>query len=94
MNNADKKAKTKKRLKQLLSLCAVIVIVSLSLFVWFRMIGMEGSPVRQYNIGETKRISTEKPDTIDVLFLGSSHCWNSYNPQVLWDEYGYTSYNM
>lgn len=94
MNNADKKAKTKKRLKQLLSLCAVIVIVSLSLFVWFRMIGMEGSPVRQYNVGETKRISAEKPDTIDVLFLGSSHCWNSYNPQVLWDEYGYTSYNM
>lgn len=30
---------------------------------------------------------------IDVLFLGTSHMYNSVFPQVLWDEYGITSYN-
>ncbi|MBO4458814.1 MAG: hypothetical protein J5802_13945 [Butyrivibrio sp.] len=35
-----------------------------------------------------------KEDQIDVLFLGSSHVINAVNPAVLYDEYGYTSYNM
>lgn len=30
---------------------------------------------------------------IDVLFLGTSHMYNSVLPQVLWNEYGITSYN-
>ena len=33
-------------------------------------------------------------DTVDVLFLGSSHCVTSFDPQVLYDEYGITSYNL
>ncbi|SDH59297.1 hypothetical protein SAMN05421493_10268 [Pseudobutyrivibrio sp. 49] len=33
-------------------------------------------------------------DSVDVLFLGSSHCINAFNPQVLYDEYGITSYNL
>ncbi len=31
---------------------------------------------------------------IDVLFMGSSHVINAINPVVLFDDYGYTSYNM
>ncbi|MBR5359387.1 MAG: hypothetical protein IK123_00735 [Lachnospiraceae bacterium] len=31
---------------------------------------------------------------VDVLFLGSSHVINGFNPVVLYDEYGITSYNM
>lgn len=33
-------------------------------------------------------------DTVDVLFLGSSHAYSSFCPQVLYDEYGLTSYNL
>ena len=33
-------------------------------------------------------------DQIDVLFMGSSHVINGYNPAVLFEEYGITSYNM
>ena len=29
----------------------------------------------------------------DVLFMGSSHMLNSVNPNILWGEYGITSYN-
>jgi hypothetical protein len=35
-----------------------------------------------------------KKGNIDVLFLGSSHVINGYNPDVLYKNYGYTSYNM
>lgn len=31
-------------------------------------------------------------DTVDVLFLGSSHAFEDYNTSVLWDEYGMASY--
>ncbi|WP_026658369.1 hypothetical protein [Butyrivibrio sp. AC2005] len=33
-------------------------------------------------------------DTIDVLFLGSSHAAAAFNPQVVYDKYGITSYNL
>ncbi|MBR7037991.1 MAG: SGNH/GDSL hydrolase family protein [Oscillospiraceae bacterium] len=31
-------------------------------------------------------------DTVDVLFLGSSHAFESFNTAVLWDDYGIAAY--
>ncbi|MCR5287422.1 MAG: hypothetical protein K6D93_05680 [Saccharofermentans sp.] len=31
-------------------------------------------------------------DSVDVLFLGSSHAFETYNTSVLWDEYGIASF--
>lgn len=39
-------------------------------------------------------LSESKEGHIDVLFIGSSHVINAINPVVLYDDYGYTSYNM
>ena len=33
-------------------------------------------------------------DVVDVLFLGSSHCYCSVNPAVLWDEYGIAAFSL
>ena len=33
-------------------------------------------------------------DSVDVLFLGSSHAAAAFNPQVIYDKYGITSYNL
>jgi len=33
-------------------------------------------------------------NSVDVLFMGSSHAVSSYNPQVIYDTYGITSYNL
>ncbi|SFT33115.1 hypothetical protein SAMN02910301_0370 [Lachnospiraceae bacterium XBD2001] len=33
-------------------------------------------------------------NSVDVLFMGSSHAASSYNPQVIYDNYGITSYNL
>lgn len=35
-----------------------------------------------------------EPDTLDVLCLGSSHLYYGFYPNVLWEEYGITSYVM
>ena len=35
-----------------------------------------------------------KKNSVDVLFFGSSHAVCSFNPQVLYDTYGITSYNL
>lgn len=33
-----------------------------------------------------------KNNTVDVLFLGSSHAYTAFNTGILWDEYGIASY--
>ena len=33
-------------------------------------------------------------DSVDVLFIGSSHAAAAFNPQVIYDKYGITSYNL
>lgn len=33
-------------------------------------------------------------NTVDVLFFGSSHGMSAFNPQVIYDKYGITSYNL
>ena len=33
-------------------------------------------------------------NTVDVLFMGSSHAVTALNPQVIYDRYGITSYNL
>ncbi len=33
-------------------------------------------------------------ELIDVLFLGSSHCYCTVNNAKLWEEYGYSTFNM
>ena len=35
-----------------------------------------------------------KRNSVDVLFLGSSHVMSSFNPQVIYDNYGIVSYNL
>lgn len=37
----------------------------------------------------------EQPqNSIDILFLGTSHCYNSFSPEILYQEYGISSYNL
>lgn len=33
-------------------------------------------------------------NTVDALFLGSSHCFCTVNNAILWDDYGISSYNL
>ncbi|MDX9697155.1 MAG: hypothetical protein RBT49_15295 [Bacteroidales bacterium] len=45
---------------------------------------------------ETSRMKTfykQPKNSIDVLFLGTSTTLHAFSPLLLWDEYGFTSYN-
>lgn len=37
-------------------------------------------------------VDAEETDTIDVIFLGDSVCYSSFNPLQIYAEYGYTSF--
>ena len=39
-----------------------------------------------------KRFYELEDDSVDVLFLGSSHVFETYNTSVLWDDYGIASF--
>lgn len=43
--------------------------------------------------GQEAFYATE-PDSLDVLFMGTSHAFYSFSPQMLYDEYGITSHNL
>lgn len=80
----------KKTIKWLAAI-AVFLLVGVLLFggiseVLRRKSGAESDMVHSfYEIEE---------DTLDVLFLGSSHLYYGVQPNVLWRDYGITSYDM
>ncbi|MBR1865278.1 MAG: hypothetical protein IJ801_02100 [Lachnospiraceae bacterium] len=50
-----------------------------------------------YKMGENDTINSfykEPNDSIDVLFVGSSHAYSSFSPMELWNEAGISSYNL
>ena len=40
------------------------------------------------------QLSNTPKDTIDVAFVGSSHCFAGIEPCILWDEYGISAFDM
>lgn len=38
-------------------------------------------------------VLTEKDDTIDVIFLGDSLIYSSISPMMIWNDYGFTSFD-
>ncbi len=36
----------------------------------------------------------QPPDTVDVVFIGSSHIYTDVNPAVLWEEFGMSAYDL
>lgn len=45
-------------------------------------------------LSATQQLYATEDDLIDLLFLGSSHCYCGINPSVLWDEYGISAFDM
>lgn len=45
-----------------------------------------------YNVTEYE-LMDEKKDTVDVIFLGDSLIYSSISPMVIWNDYGYTSFD-
>ena len=45
-------------------------------------------------LSTTSQLYATENDLIDIVFLGSSHCYCGINPDILWGEYGYSAFGM
>lgn len=45
-------------------------------------------------LSSTKQLYSTEDDLMDVVFLGSSHCYCGISPDVLWGNYGISAFNM
>ncbi len=52
------------------------------------------TPKHDYGICSALTFYQQKPDTIDVLTIGTSLAYSGINTNVLWKEYGITAYNL
>lgn len=49
---------------------------------------------KENNSEVVARFYEEKKNSIDVIFLGSSHTYCGFSPMELWNSYGISSYNL
>ena len=87
--NNSKNMKTKTKINIALKIIFFTLIVGFLLYASTIVLRRKDS---LYKYADFFKVAKE--DQIDVLFIGSSHVINAVNPAVLYDEYGYTSYNM
>ena len=45
-------------------------------------------------LSSTTQLYATKDNLMDVIFLGSSHCYCTISPDVLWGNYGIAGFNM
>jgi len=45
-------------------------------------------------LSATQQLYATEDELIDLVFMGSSHCFCGVNPSVLWDTYGISAFDM
>ena len=45
-------------------------------------------------LSSTRQLYATEKDLMDIVFMGSSHCYCGIVPDVLWGDYGYAAFNM
>lgn len=79
-----------KMLKRILALLAFLLALLLAVWLLTDTLLIK----RDDGIVPMKAYYKQPENTIDVLFLGSSHAGMNFSSQILWDEYGISSYML
>lgn len=79
----------KKSIRLFVETVLFIIIVIACFFAVSNIVERKDSYIKYHDF-----FDNAKEDKIDVLFMGSSHVINGINPIQLYEDYGYTSYNM
>ena len=82
----DSKSMIKKIIRVAAILLVMILIVS-TLSSIFMLKSEDG-------ISQWQSYYKQKPNTVDVLFIGSSHVYCDIDNGILWDDYGISSYDL
>lgn len=69
-----------------------IIFLIVSLFAYNGITEMTRLKVREDDAIRT--FYKQEKDSIDVVFIGTSHVYHGISPMDLWNEYGMTSYNL
>lgn len=77
-------------LKKLMKIVAFILLAGL-IFLGFIKVLCFKSPD---GIDQMYAFYQNEPETVDVLFLGSSHMYTNINTGLLWEQYGISSYDL
>ncbi len=77
-------------LKSILFLVLLIIILEL-----ITIMLLPKYSIKKYGFQNTVKyeILQEKPDTIDVIYLGDSLVYSSISPMEIWNQYGYTGFD-
>ena len=74
--------------------CVVCVAVFLLLFLWCFH---KSTYILRYKAHANDTVGSfynEKSDSIDVVFVGSSHAYRGFSPMEAWNRQGFTSYTL
>ena len=76
--------------KKILNIVLILSLVFLILFVCSRVLMLKSED----GISQWHSYYKQKPNTVDVLFIGSSHVYCDIDNGILWDDYGISSYDL
>lgn len=76
----------KTKLKNLLGFVFFVVMLLLALYGCMRLVEYKDARIKYHDFFEAET-------NFDVIFMGTSHAYNSILPMELWREYGISSYN-
>lgn len=71
----------------------VILLIMVELYLYIMVPNKDNyKKFGVYNVA-TYELMSEKVDTIDVIFLGDSLIYSDISPMIIWNEYGYTTFD-
>lgn len=79
-------------MKKTLRVIAFLLITIISICYVYNIISWKDT-TGEY-LSSTQQLYATEDNTIDLVFMGSSHCYCSINPSVLWDNYGISAFDM
>lgn len=78
-------------LKSILFISILFIILSITSYIFIPKHNGDNSGIHEQKM---HGILGEKKNTIDILFIGDSESYTSFIPLKLYDDYGFTSYNL
>ena len=79
-------------LKKTIRISVFLILLLLAIYGTFQVIRWKDT-AGDY-VSSIKMLYNTEDDLIDVVFVGSSHCYLGMNPAFVWDEYGMAAFDM
>lgn len=79
-------------MKKVIKVIAFLLITVISITYIYGVLSWKDT-TGEY-LSATQQLYATEDDLIDVVFMGSSHCYCGINPSVLWETYGISAFDM